>query len=343
MDDTNINILDTNLKESIKTFFKMQKGRTIDILLLDNSYNKDAKKKGIADITNQTVYNDINEDGADKIHLVIALTDKTDDEVIQHFNLMKPADEIEIIQTPDKGIQINIKSTEENEPEIGDEFSDEIGGEELPGGDGGEEFGGEPEDEPVEEPEHNSDDEESDDEEDGSLDEYGEENENKPQIYKIEISDGGDEEHGVGDNTTSMKKSEKHMKDVPVKEDVKHVNSKSHLKHANPQSNLKTEELQESLVKTRKKIQSLMAENKQKTNELSEMTNLVKTFKKQEAEYKSAIKNLKGTLQEAALFTSNLSYIVKLLSENTTMKYISYLTWRLTTILIYYFTILFIR
>ena len=73
MDDTNINILDTNLKESIKTFFKMQKGRTIDILLLDNSYNKDAKKKGIADITNQTVYNDINEDGADKIHLVIAL------------------------------------------------------------------------------------------------------------------------------------------------------------------------------------------------------------------------------------------------------------------------------
>ena len=63
-----------------------------------------------------------------------------------------------------------------------------------------------------------------------------------------------------------------------------------------------------------------MAENKQKAKELQDMTSLVKEFKTKEVEYKSAIKNLKGNLQEVALFTSNLSYIVKLLSENTTTK-----------------------
>ena len=121
-----------------------------------------------------------------------------------------------------------------------------------------------------------------------------------------------------------MKKSEKHMKNVDeeevVDEDVKHVKTKAHMKHASSQGKQYTEELQESLVKTRKKIQSLMTENSKKSTELSNMTTLAKNFKKQEAEYKLAIANLKEELSQVALYTSNLSYIVKLLSENTTTK-----------------------
>ncbi len=163
---------------------------------------------------------------------VIDLTDKTDDEVIKHFNLMTPADEIEVIQTPEGGVQINIKPSSEKEP-----------GMDLMG---------------TEEP----------------------------------------------------------MDDEETVDEIKHIHHKA-LKHV---QNVKEKELQESLVTTRKKIQGLMAENKQKAKELQDMTSLVTEFKTKEVEYKSAIKNLKGNLQEVALFTSNLSYIVKLLSENTTTK-----------------------
>lgn len=189
---------------------------------------------------------------------VIDLTDKSDDEVIQHFSLMKPADEIEVIQTPDGGVQINIKGAQSGgggeemgglpgEETPGDEFTDEPAPEETPGDESGEETG--------EETETGEDDDE-----------------NKP-VYEI---------------TDTLQGSK--------------------------------EELHESLVKTRMKVQGLMTENKNKTKELAEMTALVKGFKTQESEYKSAIKNLKGELMEVALFTSNLSYIVNLISENSTTK-----------------------
>jgi hypothetical protein len=85
---------------------------------------------------------------------VIDLTDKSDDEVLQHFNLINPADEIEIVQTPEGGIQITLNPSTGGAPipgeeEPGDEFpGEEIPGEEVPG----EEFPGEeePTDEPAE-------------------------------------------------------------------------------------------------------------------------------------------------------------------------------------------------
>ena len=249
---------------------------------------------------------------------VIDLTDKSDDEVIQHFNLMEPADEIEIIQTPENGIQINIKPAS---AEGGEEFETE------PGAEGGDEFGGETEpteeptedepetEEPGDEPEEDGGETETSDDDDDDTETFAEGEDDKEPVYEIEIAD---------EATTSMKKSEKHMKNVDeeevVDEDVKHVKTKAHMKHASSQGKQYTEELQESLVKTRKKIQSLMTENSKKSTELSNMTTLAKNFKKQEAEYKLAIANLKEELSQVALYTSNLSYIVKLLSENTTTK-----------------------
>jgi hypothetical protein len=234
---------------------------------------------------------------------VIDLTDKSDDEVIKHYNLMTPADEIEVMETPDGGIQINIKpSSKEGEPTMDDEptTDDETGEEPMMGDE-------EPTEEPGEEDDEESTEELGDEEDDEKIQE-----ETGEPVYEIEIADEMDEA------TTDMD-SEKHMKNVDEEEtvdEVRHTNirSQQHMK------NIKTKELQESLVTTRKKIQGLMAENKQNTKELREMASLVKEFKNKEVEYKSAIKNLKGNLQEVALFTSNLSYIVKLLSENTTTK-----------------------
>jgi hypothetical protein len=244
---------------------------------------------------------------------VIDLTNKSDDEVIKHFNLMTPADEIEVIETPEGGIQININpSSKEGEPEMGDEtgeeptMGDETGEEPMMGDETGEETTEEPGEEEVGEEPTEEPGEEEDDEK--IQEETGE------PVYEIEIAD-----EEIDEATTTDMDSEKHMKSVDEEETVDEV-KRTHMKPQQHMQNVKAKELQESLVTTRKKIQGLMAENKQNTKELQEMASLVKEFKTKEVEYKSAIKNLKGNLQEVALFTSNLSYIVKLLSENTTTK-----------------------
>lgn len=228
--------------------------------------------------------------GVDDEPEVIDLTDAPDDEVIQKFDLMNPTDEIEIVQTPSGGIQINIEPKSEEggenlnlptEPKMGDEINmeknPEMGSEENPKMDS---------------------DELKSDEEDETIKE-----ENKEAVYEIEITD---------DETME----EKHMNNKEIEEDVMHVAAKSHMKHANP----KTKELQESLVVTRKKLHTLMAENKNKSEELTKVNSLVEDFKLVEGEYKTAIGKLKNQLQEVALFTSNLTYAVKLMTENSTTK-----------------------
>jgi hypothetical protein len=234
--------------------------------------------------------------GVDGEPEVIDLTDAPDDEVIQKFDLMKPTDEIEIVQTPSGGIQINIEPKGEESGETLDlptepEMGDEISSEENP------EMGSE------ENPEMDSD-ELKGDEEDETIKE-----ENKEAVYEIEV---------VNDETMEETEdhAEKHMKNKEIEEDVTHVTAKSHMKHADP----KTKELQESLVVTRKKLHTLMAENKNKSEELAKVNSLVNDFKLVENEYKTAIGKLKNQLQEVALFTSNLTYAVKLMTENSTTK-----------------------
>jgi hypothetical protein len=234
--------------------------------------------------------------GVDGEPEVIDLTDAPDDEVIQKFDLMKPTDEIEIVQTPSGGIQINIEPKGEESGETLDlptepEMGDEISSEENP------EMGSE------ENPEMDSD-ELKGDEEDETIKE-----ENKEVVYEIEV---------VNDETMDETENhaEKHMKNKEIEEDVMHVTAKSNMKHADP----RTKELQESLVVTRKKLHTLMAENKNKSEELAKVNSLVNDFKLVENEYKTAIGKLKNQLQEVALFTSNLTYAVKLMTENSTTK-----------------------
>ena len=255
---------------------------------------------------------------------VIDLTDKSDEDVIKHFNLMEPADEIEIVQTPEGGVQINIQ------PAKGEEESKE-GSEEMP----------------------------ADDNVDDNVDEMidlGEE-----PMYEIEISEedlnevakeatahiankGGSTLNGVSkleepakENGMIKNAATKHMTtkggsvptgekklEEPTKENgvIKNAATKDiHESTRNKAGNKnKEKELHESLVVMRKKYQETVAENNKKTQELDSYKTLAKEFKGSETEYKSAIKNLKSQLQEVALFSSNLTYAIKLITENSTTK-----------------------
>jgi hypothetical protein len=79
-------------------------------------------------------------------------------------------------------------------------------------------------------------------------------------------------------------------------------------------------ELRESVIKTRKKYMSAILENKRLTEENKKLTESIETFKNNEVQYKDAVKVLKNQISEVALFTSNLTYAVRLMTENTTTK-----------------------
>lgn len=228
---------------------------------------------------------------------VIDLTNEPFDKVSNEFEHMQLTDEIEIVKTPEGGIQINIEPTGaeagaeempaeepapgEDEIVAADNLGAEAGAEEMPS-----------EEMPAEEP--NPED-----------DETMKKNE---VVYEIEIVEPETEE-GEKNPETDLPPPPPEL--IPVLE--KHATAEAHMMQ-------KTKELHESLVATRKKLQTLMTENKIKSQELENVNALVEEFKGAELEYKSAIKNLKGQLQEVALFTSNLTYAVKLMTENSTTK-----------------------
>jgi hypothetical protein len=263
---------------------------------------------------------------------VIDLTDKSDEDVIKHFDLMEPADEIEIVQTPEGGVQINIKAKTEDEESKEDS-------EEAPVATDDEEYKIEPMEEIVDE----------------TVD-----LEEEP-VYEVEISEedlnevakeatahivnkGGSvptgekkleepsKENGVIKNAAtkhittkggSIPTGEKKLEE-PAKENgvIKNAATKDiHESTQNKAGNKnKEKELHESLVVMRKKYQETVAENNKKTQELDSFKTLAEEFKGSETEYKSAIKNLKSQLQEVALFSSNLTYAIKLITENSTTK-----------------------
>ena len=240
---------------------------------------------------------------------VIDLTGKPDEEVIKHFELMEPADEIEIVQTPEGGLQININPS--SDEESNDDSQEEVPAEDLA------EYGDE---HPIA-----TKDAVEKLEEEGKVDEYGDEHpiatkdavdkleetademikEEEP-VFEIEISE---EDTAALAEMSADENNEAEKVDETVAEGSEEVNEKS-----------KEKELHESLVVMRKKYQEVVAENNKKTKELEDFKTLAEEFKGSEADYKSAIKNLKSQLQEVALFSSNLTYAIKLITENSTTK-----------------------
>ena len=248
---------------------------------------------------------------------VIDLTGKPDEEVIKHFELMEPADEIEIVQTPEGGLQININPSSEE----GSEEEVPADNAEVPA-------------------------EDADELKEGEVDEYGDEHqtptkdavnnleeidgetikEEEP-MFEIEISEEDLNEvakeataHIVnkgGSVPTGESKLEEPAKENGV---IKNAATKDIHENIEAENTNKEKELHESLVVMRKKYQEVVAENNKKTKELEDFKTLTEEFKGSESDYKSAIKNLKSQLQEVALFSSNLTYAIKLITENSTTK-----------------------
>ncbi len=228
---------------------------------------------------------------------VIDLTDKSDEEVIKHFELMEPADEIEIVQTPEGGLQININPSSDEESKEEPEAGSEEGSEEVAPA--------------VELDEYR--DEQPISTADAVKQQFGEVademiKEEEP-VFEIEIS----EEDAAALAEMSTEKEEGTNEAEKVEETVAEEATETN-------ENSKEKELHESLVVMRKKYQEIVAENNKKTKELEGFKTLAEEFKGSEADYKSAIKNLKSQLQEVALFSSNLTYAIKLITENSTTK-----------------------
>jgi hypothetical protein len=225
---------------------------------------------------------------------VIDLTDSSDEEVLKRFELMEPTDEIEVVRTGD-GIEIKFhpKASEEGSEEGSEENSEEEAEEEA------------------------EDQEDESGEEDESMKESSEdESEDEGVMYEIEIAEGDEEEDEESVKTEAKEEEDENT----VEEDVFHTKNKAHMKHALTGGKTKEEGLQEKLVQTRQKLQTLVAENKKIKGELEAFKNLKESFVSNEKEYKNAIKVLKTQLQEVSLFTTNLTYAVKLMTENTTTK-----------------------
>jgi hypothetical protein len=237
---------------------------------------------------------------------VIDLTDKSDEEVIKHFELMEPADEIEIVQTPEGGLQININPSSDEESEEEPEEGSEEGSEEVAPAEDLAEYGDE---HPIA-----TKDAVEKLEEEGKVDEYGDEHPiaTKDAVEKLE------------ETADEMIKEEEPVFEVEISEEdtaaLAEMSTEKEEETNEANENSKEKELHESLVVMRKKYQEIVAENNKKTKELKGFKTLAEEFKGSEADYKSAIKNLKSQLQEVALFSSNLTYAIKLITENSTTK-----------------------
>ena len=222
---------------------------------------------------------------------VIDLTGATPEEVIGSFKLMEPTDEIEIVRT-EKGMSVNFTKSEDDvtDDSIQSAIENPIDGEvgelpsELPAPSPmGDEMGGEAE--PVTDEPTSDEDEE--------------------QLYEIEITE--DEE--LVDEAMSHHMGMKRRQIAHNENDPNRVDETKELKESH-----------NKLVISRKKVQVLMLENKKIKEDLALVAKNLVVFTKAEDEYKKSITALKTQLTEVALYTSNITYAVKLMTENTTTK-----------------------
>lgn len=82
----------------------------------------------------------------------------------------------------------------------------------------------------------------------------------------------------------------------------------------------KLDENHDKLVYTRQKYAESVAENAKLRQQIQQLNESVNTFKSEEQGYKTAITTLKEQFNEVAVFTSNLTHAVKLMTEHATTK-----------------------
>lgn len=250
---------------------------------------------GIGDDMDDEMPSDIDTDEFADDSEIIDLTDKPFDEVSDTFETLKLSDEVSITRNEDGSLQINIQSGDVGgmPSDLDDEEED------MAGMDMGGEMGMDDEEDTM--------DLDMGDEEDVDgldMDDEDELREDNP-IYEIDFSDEDEMEESkssFGHDKHSKKPFGKGKKGSDKEDDED------------------DEKMNESTRFYRRKLSEVMLENKKYKSELRKVKGLVTEFKKSEKDYKSAIGNLKSQLQEVALFTSNLTYAIKLMTENSTTK-----------------------
>ena len=215
---------------------------------------------------------------------VVDLTGEDDDTVVNVFKKMADEDEIEVVQT-DGGVEIKDNAT-------GAEYRIELGGMEMDD----EDMEIEMDDEDME-IEMDDEDMEMDDEDMGMGDEEGEEIE-----YQIELDD--DENEEMEDEMSEASRTLGAGKRFGRKGLDKPKAAPAHLK----------------VESTTPKFLKLTNENKVLKNKISSIVSENETLKEDYNKMVDALKQFRDKLNEVAVFNSNLTYSVRLFTENTTTK-----------------------
>ena len=221
----------------------------------------------------------------------IDLTTTEMPEVINVFKKMSDDDEIEVVTD---GGNVDIKDTE-----TGAEYRIELGGEE-----------GEMEDEELEmvdmEPEMDDSEEmepEMDDEESEEIE------------YQVVLDDDEDEEDEEMDDD---------MSEGDYMDDMEEGKSPRTLSKAAKVPNRKSSDINSNRVKMgeskKPKFLKLINENKDLKDKVSSITSENETLKEDYNKMVDALKQFRDKLNEVAVFNSNLTYSVRLFTENTTTK-----------------------
>jgi predicted RNA-binding protein len=310
---------------------------------------------------------------------VVDLTGASDEEVLQVFKKMGPEDEIEVVQTPDGNIELNIGGEEYYIKQNGGaETPAEPEGDELPA-DEGLVAEGDYKQEAARVKEMGNDKGNVDDSRrtqvkkspEIGVAKVGEKSKIKnnkfeesdkrddvkdpKEIGVPELGKGGETidqnvpdnfEHGMSDRRTdvpkpdeigvavvkavpgnmSMEPSNKPNYDRGTKstpeEYVAKVTDKTTVGIAESVETLKAKlvENHDKLVYTRQKYAEVIADNAKLREQVQSLNENVSTFKTEEEGYKNAIMTLREQFNEVAVFTSNLTHAVKLMTEHATTK-----------------------
>jgi len=222
---------------------------------------------------------------------IVDLTDEDDDTVVNVFKKMADEDEIEVVQT-DGGVEIK-------DNETGAEYKIELGGDsEMEMDDEDMEDMGDMEDMDSDEIEMDDEDMDSDEIE-----------------YQIELGDDEDEEDDMDDD----------MSEGDYMEDGMEENRGAHtLGNASRIANRKSSDINSNRVKMgeskKPKFLKLVNENKVLKNKINSTVSENETLKEDYNKMVDALKQFRDKLNEVAVFNSNLTYSVRLFTENTTTK-----------------------